>query len=159
MQNSTARASCRPSDLIAIFFRHPAPTFAYAVPGCVILAAFPAGDFSAKSFPILFLQLHRPDAKNLTTWSQIVFIAGMKKISVKCPCCQGRGERTLSKPLLQTLKVIRWSHPCTTSEIFQRLQTPKLDRSAVNQRVKKLIKLGLVKATKEPGELRQYSPA
>lgn len=82
----------------------------------------------------------------------------MKKISVKCPCCRGLGARNLSTPLMKTLKVIRQLYPCTTSEIFQRLQTPKLDRSAVNQRVKKLIKLGLVKAKKEPGLLRRFSP-
>ena len=83
----------------------------------------------------------------------------MKELLISCACCNGKGKQPISKPLIETLHVIKWSHPCTASEIYQRLQMPKLDRSAVNQRVKKLLRLGLVTTRKDSGSLRVYAPA
>jgi len=82
----------------------------------------------------------------------------MKQIFVKCACCDGNGTAPLSNPLSKTLSAIKQSHPCTATEIYKRLKAPKLDRSAVNQRVKKLMRLGFVKSQKSPRSLRVYWP-
>lgn len=82
----------------------------------------------------------------------------MKQILVKCACCDGNGTAPLSNPLAKTLSAIKQSHPCTATEIYQRLKSPRLDRSAVNQRVKKLQRLGFVKSQKSPRSLRVYWP-
>ncbi len=80
----------------------------------------------------------------------------MKRIFVKCVRCNGHGKTPLSKPLAATLAAIKECDPCTATEIYERLKTPKLDRSAVNQRVKKLEKLKHVKSEKPPRRLRLY---
>lgn len=81
----------------------------------------------------------------------------MKDLFVKCACCDGSGLTPLSRPLSKTLSAIKLG-PCTATDIYKRLKSPKLDRSAVNQRVKKLERLGYVKSKKSPRSLRVYWP-
>jgi predicted transcriptional regulator len=82
----------------------------------------------------------------------------MKQIFVKCACCDGFGTAPLSKPLQATLSAILQSFPCTASEVYERFKNPKLDRSAANQRLKKLERIGFIKSKKVKRSLRVYWP-
>ena len=74
----------------------------------------------------------------------------MKSPIVKCSACCGKGTIKLDGPLLRTLKVVTDNMNSTIPQIHV-IQGEELHKSATNQRVKKLVKLGLVKGKKVDG--------
>lgn len=87
---------------------------------------------------------------------QNIYIAPMKTPIVKCSSCCGKGVTKLSGPLLRTFKIIQ-SHRNLTIPQLHKLMDEDLHNSASNQRVKKLVKLGLLKKQMMNGR-RVYSP-
>jgi len=75
----------------------------------------------------------------------------MKTPIVKCSSCCGKGLTKLAGPLLRTLKIIQANRNLTIPRIH-RLMAEDLHKSASNQRVKKLVKLGLVQKRKQNGQ-------
>ena len=82
----------------------------------------------------------------------------MKREIIDCSACDGTGEVPLSEPMMQTLRAVHNLHPCTTSEIYTQLRDPDIHRSTINQRVKKLLALKLIKSEKIGRALRVYRP-
>lgn len=80
----------------------------------------------------------------------------MKIPIFKCSSCCGKGVSRLSGPLLRTFRTIQKFRSCTIPQIH-RIQGEELHKSASNQRVKKLVKLGLVQKRWQDGRM-VYSP-
>lgn len=78
----------------------------------------------------------------------------MKTPIVKCSACCGKGVRKLSGALLRTFNIIHANanEGCTIPQIH-RIQGEDLHSSASNQRVRKLVRLGLVKKRKVMGRM------
>jgi len=74
---------------------------------------------------------------------------------IACPKCKGSGHFPLSKVLLRTFVAIDHLESCTIPEIEKHLGE-KLSPGSINQRVKKLVSLGIVAQEKRMGKLRAY---
>lgn len=64
--------------------------------------------------------------------------------TVSCPKCKGTGKFPLSKVLLRTYVAIDHLENCTVPELSKHMGE-KLSGGAMNHRVAKLVKIGLVK--------------
>ena len=78
-------------------------------------------------------------------------LATVKIPIVKCYACNGTGTNSLTAPLLRTLNALNANGPLSIPDIYKTLQESNLHPSAINQRIKKLLKLGLVNGKSERG--------
>lgn len=64
--------------------------------------------------------------------------------SIKCPKCQGTGKKSLSRPYQECVELIRKMGTPTVQELFMEA-SGRMCRTAINQRVKRMIGWGLIR--------------
>lgn len=73
--------------------------------------------------------------------------ATSREPEIPCPHCRGSGKSALPRKLLSTYRAIESLGSGTVPEIYNRLNKPNSDQTATNHRVKRLVALGMVRAT------------
>lgn len=80
----------------------------------------------------------------------------MKRPSITCRCCNGKGIEPLPQGLWDTLRLLKKRGPSTAGNLLPTLRSDGIQASAVNNRLEALRKLDYVERKKRSREWVYY---
>lgn len=75
----------------------------------------------------------------------------MSKLTTNCPACSGSGRVPLAQQYADTLALFRNGKQLSSLQVVDKLADSDVERTAVFQRLTRLVRMGFLSFTEQPG--------